>query len=245
MSSESAHRCRRPTPDHWFGTDELGRDQLSRCISAVRVAMVVGFCSVGIALVIGGCFGILAGYLRGKADTVTMRGMDVLFAFPELILAIIVIAALGPSAWTAVIAIAIVYIPRFARIARVSTLTVEGNAYIEAARIASLSAPRIVTRHVIPNIRASLIVMTALCMSTAQLAYATLSFLGFGARPPQADFGSMLAASQELHDVRLLARDLPRALVGRPHRRLQSLWRRHSRRAGPPLREGDIVRTIR
>ena len=185
-----------PTAEHWFGTDELGRDQLSRCISAVRVAMVVGFSSVGIALVIGGCFGILAGYVRGKADTVTMRGMDVLFAFPELILAIIVIAALGPSAWTAVIAIAIVYIPRFARIARVSTLTVEGNAYIEAARIASLSPPRIVTRHVIPNIRASLIVMTALCMSTAQLAYATLSFLGFGARPPQADFGSMLAASR-------------------------------------------------
>ena len=87
----------------------------------MRLAIIVGFSSVGIALVIGGCFGLLAGYLRGKADTVTMRGMDVLFAFPELILAISVIAALGPSAWTAVIAIAIVYIPRFARIARVST----------------------------------------------------------------------------------------------------------------------------
>jgi len=185
-----------PSSAHWFGTDELGRDQLSRVIAAVRVAIVVPFLSVGIALIIGGCFGIVAGYVRGAADTLTMRGMDVLFAFPELILAIIVIAALGPSVWTAVIAIAIVYIPRFARVARVATLTVEGSAYIEAARIASLSGPRIVARHIIPNIRAPLIVMTALSMSTAQLAYATLSFLGFGARPPQADFGSMLSAAR-------------------------------------------------
>lgn len=185
-----------PSSDHWFGTDELGRDQLSRVIAAVRIAIVVAFSSVGIALVLGASFGVAAGYLRGKTDTITMRGMDVLFAFPELILAIIVIAALGPSTLTAVIAIAIVYVPRFARVARVSTVTVEGNAYIEAARIASIGVPRIVVRHVIPNIRGPLIVLTSLSMSTAQLAYATLSFLGFGARPPQADFGSMLAASR-------------------------------------------------
>ena len=185
-----------PSADHWFGTDELGRDQLSRVIAAIRVAIVVAFTSVGLALIIGGLAGIAAGYLRGGIDTATMRGMDVLFAFPELILAIIVIAALGPSIATAIIAIAIVYVPRFARVARAATLTVKGQAYIDAARVSSLSTPRIVFRHVIPNIRAPLIVMTALSMSTAQLAYATLSFLGFGALPPQADFGSMLSAAR-------------------------------------------------
>ena len=185
-----------PTAEHWFGTDELGRDQLSRVIAAIRVAIIVAFSSVGLALVIGGSFGIAAGYFRRGVDTVTMRGMDVLFAFPELILAIIVIAALGPSLTTAVIAISFVYVPRFARVARTATLTVTGHAYIEAAQVSSLSSSRILKRHVIPNIRAPMIVMTALSMSTAQLAYATLSFLGFGARPPQADFGSMLSASR-------------------------------------------------
>ncbi len=185
-----------PTAEHWFGTDELGRDQLSRVIAAIRVAVIVALSSVGLALVIGGSFGIAAGYFRRGVDTVTMRGMDVLFAFPELILAIIVIAALGPSLATAVIAISTVYVPRFARVARAATLTVKGHAYIEAAQISSLSSWRILVRHVIPNIRAPMIVMTALSMSTAQLAYATLSFLGFGARPPQADFGSMLSAAR-------------------------------------------------
>lgn len=185
-----------PTTEHWFGTDELGRDQLSRVIAAIRVAVIVALSSVGLALVIGGSLGIAAGYFRSGVDTVTMRGMDVLFAFPELILAIIVIAALGPSLATAVIAISIVYVPRFARVARAATLTVKGQAYIEAAQVSSLSSWRILARHVIPNIRAPMIVMTALSMSTAQLAYATLSFLGFGARPPQADFGSMLSAAR-------------------------------------------------
>jgi ABC-type dipeptide/oligopeptide/nickel transport system permease subunit len=181
-----------PSGKFWFGTDELGRDQLSRCIVAVRVAVLVGFACVGLALVIGGAFGVVAGYFR-RLDAVTMRAMDVVFAFPELILAIIVIAALGPSLATAIISIAVVYIPRFARVARAATLTVTSTAYVDAAKVASLSTPRIVARHILPNIRTPLIVMTALSMSTAQLAYAALSFLGFGARPPQADFGSMLS----------------------------------------------------
>lgn len=185
-----------PSSQHWFGTDELGRDQLSRVIVAVRVAVVVGFACVGLALAMGGVLGVLAGYFRGAVDTVTMRAMDVVFAFPELILAVIVIAALGPSVATAVVSIAIVYVPRFARVARAATLTVTSTAYVDAARVASLSTPRIVARHILPNIRTPLIVMTALSMSTAQLAYAALSFLGFGARPPQADFGSMLSADR-------------------------------------------------
>jgi ABC-type dipeptide/oligopeptide/nickel transport system permease subunit len=185
-----------PSGEFWFGTDELGRDQFSRVIVAVRVAVVVGFACVGLALVIGGAFGVLAGYFRGGVDAVTMRAMDVVFAFPELILAVIVIAALGPSLATAIISIAVVYVPRFARVARAATLTVTSTAYVDAAKVASLSTPRIIARHIIPNIRTPLIVMTALSMSTAQLAYAALSFLGFGARPPQADFGSMLSTGR-------------------------------------------------
>ena len=185
-----------PSSSHWFGTDELGRDEFSRVIVAIRVAVIVAIASVGIALVIGGFFGILAGYARRGVDGTISRALDVVFAFPELILAIILVASLGASLWTAIIAIAIVYVPRFARVARTATLSVEGRPYIEAARLASANHPRIVARHVLPNIRTPLIVMTALSMSTAQLSYAALSYLGFGARPPQADFGSMLNDSQ-------------------------------------------------
>lgn len=183
----------RPGGNVWFGTDELGRDVFSRVLVAVRVAVIVAVASVGLALVVGTALGVAAGYVRHTVEAITMRGMDVIFAFPELILAIIVIAALGPSLLTAIVSIAIVYVPRFARVARAATLAVVGSAYVEAARLSSLSAPRIVMRHVLPNIRTPLIVLAALSMSTAQLAYAALSFLGFGARPPQADFGSMLA----------------------------------------------------
>jgi peptide/nickel transport system permease protein len=182
-----------PSRQHWFGTDELGRDEFSRVLVAVRVAVIVACASVGIALVAGGLFGILSGYARGVADATIMRGMDIVFAFPELILAIILVAALGPSLVTAIIAISVVYVPRFARVARTATLSVASLPYIEAARLASSSDLRIIVRHVIPNIRTPLIVMTALSMSTAQLAYAALSYLGFGARPPQADFGAMLS----------------------------------------------------
>jgi ABC-type dipeptide/oligopeptide/nickel transport system permease subunit len=185
-----------PSGDFWFGTDELGRDLLSRVIVAARVAVVVGLASVGLALVCGGIFGVLAGYFRGAIDAVTMRGMDVVFAFPELILAIIVIAALGPSLATAIISIGVVYLPRFARVARVATVATTSTAYVDAAKLASLSTPRIILRHILPNIRTPLIVMTALSMSSAQLAYAALSFLGFGARPPRADFGSMLSTGR-------------------------------------------------
>lgn len=182
-----------PSGRFWFGTDELGRDLFSRVVVAVRVAVLVAAASVGLALAVGSALGVIAGYFRRGVDTATMRAMDVIFAFPELILAIIVIAALGPSLLTAIVSIAIVYVPRFARVARAATLAVAASAYVDAARVASIGSRRILVRHVLPNIRTPLIVMTALSMSTAQLAYAALSFLGFGARPPQADFGSMLA----------------------------------------------------
>jgi len=185
-----------PGSDHWFGADELGRDQLSRIIDAAGVALTVSGLSVLIALVAGATMGILAGYAGGWVDKILSRVMDVMFSFPTLLLAIVIIAVLGPGLVNAAIAIAIVYIPRFARVARGATLGVRHELYIEAARLSGVSPVRIAIRHVIPNITAPMIVLTALSMSTAQLAYSALSFLGLGTNPPQADYGSMLAKAR-------------------------------------------------
>jgi ABC-type dipeptide/oligopeptide/nickel transport system permease subunit len=185
-----------PSRAHWFGTDDLGRDQFSRCISAVRIAVMVALGSVSLGLVVGTIIGVVAGYARGFVEVFLMRLMDVKFAFPDLIFALIIVAALGPGVWTAILAIAVVYIPRFARIARTATATVQQSLFIEAARLSGTHTPTIMLKHVLPNIAAPLIVMTAISVGTAQLAYATLAFLGFGAPRPQADFGSMLAVGR-------------------------------------------------
>jgi peptide/nickel transport system permease protein len=126
-------------------------------------------------------------------DSALNRSQDVLFAFPTLLLAIIIVAVLGPGLFNASLAIAIVYSPRFARIARSSALTIKKNEYIDAAKLAGVSTPTILIRHMLPNILPPVIVLAALSMSTAQLAYASLSFLGLGVSPPQADWGSMLS----------------------------------------------------
>lgn len=190
-----------PSAEHWFGTDELGRDQLSRVIDAASVAVSVSVISVSLALVVGGSFGILAGYAGGWTDKILGRAMDVLFSFPTLLLAIVIVAVLGSGLLTASVAIAIVYTPRFARVARGATLGVRNDLYIEAARLSGVRSIRIATRHVIPNITAPMIVLAALSMSTAQLSYAALSFLGLGTNPPQADYGSMLARARNFMTI--------------------------------------------
>jgi ABC-type dipeptide/oligopeptide/nickel transport system permease subunit len=186
-----------PSAQYWFGTDELGRDQLSRVIDAGRVAVIVAFASVGIALLLGTAMGVTAGYIGGWTDKILVRVMDVMFSFPALLLAIVIVAAFGSGLLNAVGAIGIVYTPRFARVARGATLTVKSSEYIEAARLAGVSNLRIVFRHILGNILAPLTVMAALSMSTAQLAYAALSFLGLGVNPPQADYGSMLSRARD------------------------------------------------
>jgi len=185
-----------PGAEHWLGADELGRDQLSRIMDAASVALAVSGLSVLIALAVGGIMGIFAGYAGGWVDKVLSRVMDVMFSFPTLLLAIVIVAVLGPGLVNAAIAIAIVYIPRFARVARGATLGVRHDLYIEAARLSGVTPIRIAIRHVIPNITAPMIVLSALSMSTAQLAYSALSFLGLGTNPPQADYGSMLARAR-------------------------------------------------
>jgi ABC-type dipeptide/oligopeptide/nickel transport system permease subunit len=186
-----------PSLAHLFGTDELGRDTLSRVIDGTRIAVVVALLSVAMALVIGITIGIVAGYFGGIVDTVLIRIQDVLFAFPTLLLAIIIVAVLGPGLLNAVLAIAIVYVPRFVRVSRAAALIVRSSEFIDAARLAGVNSATILYRHMVPNVLPSAIVLAALSTSTAQLAYASLSFLGLGVSPPQADWGSMLSKARD------------------------------------------------
>jgi ABC-type dipeptide/oligopeptide/nickel transport system permease subunit len=196
-TGELASTLAAPSARHLFGTDELGRDTLSRVIDGSRIAVVVALLSVAMALVIGVVIGVVAGYFGGWVDTVLNRSQDVLFAFPTLLLAIIIVAVLGPGLFNAVLAIAIVYTPRFARLARASALGVKTSEYLDAARLAGVGTAAILVRHMLPNVLPSVIVLAALSMSTAQLAYASLSFLGLGVSPPQADWGSMLSKARD------------------------------------------------
>ncbi|MFC7548081.1 ABC transporter permease [Plantactinospora sp. GCM10030261] len=183
---------RPPTWSHPFGTDELGRDVLSRVLVAARVSLQVGVVSVGIALVVGVFLGLVAGYYRGWVDNVLMRCMDVLFAFPVLLLAVAIVAVLGPGLSTAMVAIGVVYTPIFARVTRASVLSVREQVFVRAAVSIGTSDLRIMRRHVLPNITAPLIVQTSLSLAFAILSEAALSFLGLGIQPPDPSWGRML-----------------------------------------------------
>jgi ABC-type dipeptide/oligopeptide/nickel transport system permease subunit len=185
-----------PDAAHWFGTDELGRDQLSRLAAAAPIALYSAGASVAVALVAGTTIGLVAGYAGGPADLALSGAVEIMFSMPALLLALLVVGVLGPGLNNALLAVAIVYIPRFARIARGATLSVRGRQFIEAARAAGGSPARIVAGHVLPNILPAMIVQTALSLSTAEIAQASLSFLGLGVQPPHPDWGNMLAASR-------------------------------------------------
>jgi peptide/nickel transport system permease protein len=181
-----------PSSSHPFGTDELGRDVLSRVIIAARVSLEVGVVSVGLALVAGVAIGLVAGFYRGWVDNALMRCMDVLFAFPVLLLAVAIVAVLGPGLGTAMVAIGVVYAPIFARVTRASVLSVREQVYVRAALSIGASDLRIMRRHVLPNIAAPLIVQTSLSLAFAILSEAALSFLGLGVQPPAPSWGRML-----------------------------------------------------
>ena len=190
-----------PGTRHWFGTDELGRDQLSRVIAAAPIAFYVSGASVAVALVIGTAIGLVAGYAGGLVDIVLSWIVGIMFSMPALLLALVVVGVLGPGLNNALFAVAIVYVPRFARIARASTFGVRQRLFIEAARLAGRRPHEILLEHVLPNILPAVIIQTALSLSTAELAHASLSFLGLGVQPPNADWGSMLAKARGLMTV--------------------------------------------
>jgi peptide/nickel transport system permease protein len=176
----------------------LGRDVLSRLIFGARVSLEVGLISTGIATVVGVFFGVIAGYKSGSAtDNVVMRIMDVLLAFPAILLAIAIMATLGPSVGNVMIAIGIVNIPVFARIARAAVIQVVPLEYVEASRASGASWPRSLIRDVLPNSLGPIIVQVSLTMASAILAEAALSFLGLGVQPPTPSWGGMLSSSQD------------------------------------------------
>jgi len=191
------NRLTGPSAAHWFGTDELGRDVMSRVIIASRVSLQVGFIAVGFALGVGVPIGLLAGYYRGVTDSILMRLMDILFSFPAILLAIAILAVLGPGVRNAMIAIGLVYTPIFARITRGSVIVVSEEVYIRAARSLGAGDARIIFRHVLPNVLAPIIVQTTLSLAFAILSEAALSFLGLGVQPPNPAWGRMLSEGRD------------------------------------------------
>lgn len=190
-------RFAEPSIAHPLGTDEFGRDTLSRIMYGARVSLQVGIISVTIATLIGTVLGMIAGYGNRLADEVIMRSMDVLFAFPAILLAIAVLAILGRGVGNAMIAIGVVYIPIFARIARGEVLKVKQEEFVEVARALGASDFGILYRHIFPNILAPIIVEISLSLSFAILAEAALSFFGLGTQPPDPSWGRMLSEGRQ------------------------------------------------
>jgi peptide/nickel transport system permease protein len=194
-------RLQPPSLAHPFGTDDLGRDILSRVILGAGVSLRVGFLAVGFALLVGSVIGLLAGFYGRWVDDVLMRAMDVLFAFPAVLLAIAVLAVRGPGAGNTALAIGIVYVPVFARVTRASVLGVREEVYVRASRSVGASDWRLLTRHVLPNAAPPIIVQTSISLAFAVLAEAALSFLGLGTQPPAPSWGLMLAEGRGFIDL--------------------------------------------
>lgn len=191
-----ANQLQPPSAAHWFGTDDLGRDVLSRVMIASGVSLQVAFVSVAFAFVVGVLVGVVSGYAGGLLDTVLMRLVDVMFAFPVLLLALAIVAILAPGLATTMLAIGIVYTPIFARVARASTLSVRVEPYVQVSRTMGTPWASILGRHVLPNITGPIIVQTSLSLAFAILAESALSFLGLGIQPPAPSWGGMLFAAQ-------------------------------------------------
>jgi len=181
-----------PSAAHWLGTDHLGRDMLSRVIYGTRVSMTSGILIVAFSLLIGLPVGVLAGYFGGWADEALMRTTDVFLAFPALLLAVLMAAALGPGLLNSIIAVSVTWWPWYARMARAEVLVLRGQPYVESARLMGVSHPRILIRHILPGAARPLLVQAALDVGPALLTAAALSFLGLGVLPPTADWGQMV-----------------------------------------------------
>ncbi|MDR6666166.1 ABC transporter permease [Rhizobium sp. 1399] len=181
-----------PSAAHWLGTDQFGRDVLSRMIHGSRNSLLFGMISPALAALLGTALGVTAGYFGGLIDRIISRFIDLLLAFPELLLAIIIAAVLGGAFWNIIAVITVAFIPGFARVARASTLSVKQEPYVEAAIAVGVRTPVIIFRHIIPNIAAPIVVLMTLWVASAIRLEASLSFLGIGTRAPNPSWGNII-----------------------------------------------------
>ncbi|MCU1717075.1 ABC transporter permease [Pseudomonas sp. 5P_3.1_Bac2] len=182
-----------PNAQHWFGTDELGRDLYTRVLYGARLSVSAALIAVGLALICGSAIGVLAGFIGGRLDALLMRLIDVLLALPGLLLALAIVAAIGFGTVPVAIAVGVGIIPGFARTIRAQVLRIKTLPYVEAARLGGASWPRTLLRHVLPNAWGPVAVLATLDIGVAIMATAALSFLGFGAAPPSAEWGTLIA----------------------------------------------------
>jgi len=189
-------RLQAPSAEYWLGTDDYGRDILSRIIYGARISLWVGFSSVIGSVIVGCILGIIAGYYGRWVDTIISRFFDMMLAFPSILLAIAIVAVLGPSLRNALIAIAIINVPNFGRLIRSKVLSIKEEEYITSAKAVGLKDTRILFSHILPNSMAPIIVQGTLAIATAILEAAALGFLGLGAQPPDPEWGKMLADSK-------------------------------------------------
>ncbi len=195
------HRIEGSSGEFLLGTDQFGRDILSRIIYGARVSLVVGLSAVLVSVVFGTLFGLIAGYFGRWIDGFIMRCMDVLFAFPEILLALAIVAALGPGTFNTIMAIGIVNIPIFTRTVRGAVLSIKNLEYVESARAIGASTPRILFQEIFPNVTAPLLVQSSLAISGAILTESALSFLGLGIQPPDPSWGGMISEARRYMEL--------------------------------------------
>ncbi|MEK6573295.1 MAG: nickel transporter permease [Chloroflexota bacterium] len=203
LDQNLSQRLEPPSPAHWLGMDQLGRDMLSRLLFGARISLIVGVGVVGTAGTFGTLVGLIAGYLGGLVDEALMRVTDIFLAFPALILAMAIAGALGPSLNNAMIAIAVVTWPVYARLVRSQVLSLREREFVEAARSLGASTPRILWRHILPNTLAPILVQASFDMGGAILSAAGLSFIGFGAQPPIPEWGVMISEGRKYISTQL------------------------------------------
>ena len=191
-------RMQAPSLAHWLGTDQFGRDILSRVLHGARASLAISGGAVLLALILGGTLGLVAAYVRGWLDRIVMRSMDIVFAFPVMLLAIAIVAMLGPGSVSGGIAIAVVYTPIFARLLRGPALVIAASDFVLNARAIGASNTRIIWRHILPNLANVILVQTSLLLSAAILVEASLSFLGLGTQPPAPSLGLMLSEGRNV-----------------------------------------------
>lgn len=188
------HRYMRPSWKHLLGTDDFGRDTFSRVVYGARVSLSVGVLSVVLSILVGMFVGMVAGYLGGRIDALVVWLVDVLMAFPTILLCLTILVIMGPGFWTLIFSIAFSLLPRFIRIARGATLSVKQEKYVEAARLVGRNELEVIFLHILPNISGPIIVIGTLWIATAIRIEASLSFLGFGVKPPMPTWGNMINA---------------------------------------------------